>query len=205
MSTITRRGREKEIMIEMILAAAVDIATKEGFDQVSIRKIAGKIDYSPSIIYHYFKDKDEILNQVMEKGYKKILMAISSSKVTSITPEDKLKESTRNYIEAALNMPDEFFSVQTSRSEQTLKFTSSLFEGASRQKGALMILFQTIKEINEQSELDESTIELMAQTIVIATFGLIIKLIIEKDIDEKQKKRLIDHFLNNVLIKLASV
>ena len=66
-----RREREVEEMKELILSAASDIIASQGFDKLSIRKIAKKIEYSPSIIYHYFDDKEEILNVVMQKRKKR--------------------------------------------------------------------------------------------------------------------------------------
>lgn len=64
-----------------MISAAREIIAKEGFDNLSIRKIAKKIEYSPSIIYHYFKDKDDILNSVMKSGYMKIVNAVSKSDI----------------------------------------------------------------------------------------------------------------------------
>ena len=73
MSVENRRVREKEEMRELILTAASKIIADEGFEKLSIRKIASKIEYSPSVIYNYFTDKEEILNNVMHRGYKKIV------------------------------------------------------------------------------------------------------------------------------------
>ena len=53
-----RRKREIEEMRELILKAASEIMSSDGFDKLSIRKIARKIEYSPSIIYHYFDNKE---------------------------------------------------------------------------------------------------------------------------------------------------
>lgn len=47
---------------QAILDAAVEIGLEEGFDELSIRKITDKLGYSAAIVYHYFKDKQEILD-----------------------------------------------------------------------------------------------------------------------------------------------
>ena len=62
MGTNERKEKEREIRRELILNTAQEIISSEGIDNVSIRKIANKIEYSPAIIYYYFKDKDEIIN-----------------------------------------------------------------------------------------------------------------------------------------------
>ncbi|MDZ5017117.1 TetR family transcriptional regulator, partial [Clostridium perfringens] len=87
-----RRDREIEEMRELILSAANEIIALEGFEKLSIRKIAKKIEYSPAIIYHYFNDKEEIINNLMLKGYKKIVSAISSAETKSNSAEEKLIE-----------------------------------------------------------------------------------------------------------------
>jgi AcrR family transcriptional regulator len=195
-----RREREIEAMRELIISAAKEIIAKEGFDNLSIRKIANKIEYSPAIIYHYFKDKDEIMNFVMRNGYMQIVSAVTKSADEDLKPADRLKRMTMDYIEAALNMPDEFLVAQLNQSPHALKHTSSLYKGASREKPALAALFKCLKEI--YIKLDDDQIELKSQMIVVSTLGLIVKLIIEKDLDEEQRQKLIETFIEDVVSKI---
>ena len=204
MTIAKRREREVEEMKELILSAASDIIASEGFAKLSIRKIAKKIEYSPSIIYHYFNDKEEILNVVMQRGYKKIVSAVSSMKIESSTPEEKLIKMTRNYINVALSMPEEFMAAQLNQSKVALKHTSSLFKGASKEKLALAELYQCLKEIYKDKDVDEKTIELTAQMIVVSTLGLILKIIIEKDIGDEQRDNLINFYSNEIVLRIAN-
>lgn len=199
-----RREREIEEMKELILLAASEIIASEGFDKLSIRKIAKKIEYSPSIIYHYFKDKEEILNNVMQRGYKKIVSAVSSVTMESNSPEERLIQMTKNYIKAALNMPDEFMAAQLNQSKSALKHTASLFKGASKEKPALSVLYQCLQGIYKDKDIDENTIELTAQMIVVSTLGLIFKLIIEKDIGDEQRERLINFYSKEIVLRIAN-
>jgi len=195
-----RKEREREERRELILNAANDIITSEGFDNLSIRKIADRIEYSPAIIYHYFRDKDDIVNHLMKKGYKKIVDAVSSVQVLSVEPAQKLREMMRNYIDAALLMPDEYIAVQLNRAPGVLEYTSSLFEGASGKKPALRVLFQCLKEIYRDKDIDDSIIEMTAQVTATSTIGLIMRLIIEQDlISEGRKKKLIEQHIKITL------
>lgn len=205
MSIEKRREREKEEMRELILSAAGEIAALEGFENISIRKIAKKIEYSPSLIYHYFSDKDEIINNLMESGYKKIVTAISSGQIENKSPEARLVQMSKNYIEAALKMPQEFMAAQLNKSPQSLKHTASLYQGASNEKIALAKLYECVKEINKDKELDTSKIEITAQMIVVSSLGLIIKLIVEEGIDQEQRKALINYFSEEVVLKIAKI
>lgn len=200
----SRRQREKKEMKELILQAASDIIGTEGIEQLSIRKIARKIEYSPSIIYHYFKDKEEILNYVMQRGYKKIVTAVSSIDTEGLSPEKVLSKMTKNYIEAALAMPDEFMAAQLGDSIEALNHTSSLFKGASKKKPALSALFNCLKDIYKNEEIDENTIELTSQMITVSTLGLIVKLIVEKNIGDEQRHNLINFFSNEIVLRIAN-
>ncbi|OLS01608.1 TetR/AcrR family transcriptional regulator [Tissierella creatinophila] len=204
MTTEKRREREVEEMKELILSAASDIIASEGFDKLSIRKIAKKIEYSPSIIYHYFDDKEEILNVVIQRGYKKIVSAVSSMKIEGSVPEEKLVQMTQNYIKVALSMPEEFMAAQLNQSKVALKHTSSLFKGASKEKPALSALYQCLKEMYKDKDVDENTIELTAQMIVVSTLGLIFKIIIEKDISDEQRDNLISFYSNEIVLRMAN-
>lgn len=201
-----RREREIEGMRQLILSAASDIIASEGFDKLSIRKIAKKIEYSPSIIYHYFDDKEEISNIVMQRGYKKIVSAVSPVKMEGNSSEEKLTQITKNYIRAALSMPEEFMAAQLNQSKMALKHTSSLFEGASKEKPALSALYQCLEEIykDRNKDVDKNTIELTAQMIVVSTLGFIFKIIIEKDIGDGQREKLINFYSNEIVLRIAN-
>lgn len=205
MAISERREREKEEMKELILSTAAIIACSEGYDKISIRKIANKIEYSPSIIYHYFADKDEIINHLIQRGYKKIILAITSANLTCDSPEEQLKEMTKNYINAALKMPDEYMAAQLSKSPKTIKQTSLLFEGASNKKSIIGELCRCIKEINKDVDLTDRKCELISQLIIVSTMGLVLKLIVEKEIGEEQRNRLIECFANEIVLKIAKV
>src|SRR5262245_25466282 len=65
-----RQGREREAIRGAILDAARDLFVKEGYENVSIRKIAERIEYSPAAIYGYFSSKDDIFYALAEEGFR---------------------------------------------------------------------------------------------------------------------------------------
>ena len=62
-----RRAREKEELRKEIMDSARELFVKEGFDTVSMRKIAERIEYSPTTIYLYFQDKADLLDCIVEE------------------------------------------------------------------------------------------------------------------------------------------
>jgi hypothetical protein len=77
-----------------------------------------------------------------------------------------------------------------------LEHTSTLFEGATASKPALEMFFKLLKNLHKDKNLGDNFIELTTQIIWTSLFGLIIKLIIEKDaITNEQREKLIEHHL----------
>lgn len=73
MNTRARQEQEKENMRKMILEAAVKIIISEGYEKLSMRKIAEEIDYSPTTIYIYYKDKAQIVSDISSRIYREIV------------------------------------------------------------------------------------------------------------------------------------
>ncbi|SRR6266853_1334398 len=65
-----RQERDREAVRGSILDAARELFVSEGYRNVSIRKIAEKIEYSPAAIYGYFPSKDDIFYALAEDGFR---------------------------------------------------------------------------------------------------------------------------------------
>jgi AcrR family transcriptional regulator len=65
-----RQERDREAVRRAILDAARALFVAEGFHNVSIRKIAERIEYSPAAIYSYFPSKDDIFFALAEEGFR---------------------------------------------------------------------------------------------------------------------------------------
>lgn len=64
-----RQERDREAVHRAILDAARELFTAEGYNNVSIRKIAERIEYSPAAIYSYFPSKDDIFFSLADEGF----------------------------------------------------------------------------------------------------------------------------------------
>lgn len=199
-----RKEREKAEMREDILNAAREIVNSSGVDGISIRKIAGMIEYSPATIYHYFKNKEEIVEILIREDYRKILEALSSLNFSKITPEEKLIECSRSFILLAVQMGDAYKSIMLNDSATVLTHTSVLQQGASCERPAIALLCEVLQELPGFTEKDDAQVELTAQIIWSLAFGLSLRLIVEQ-VDDAQRQRLIDHAADFVLCALKNV
>jgi AcrR family transcriptional regulator len=72
MGTKERQDRERQAVTASILTAARELFVAEGYQSVSIRKIAERIEYSPAAIYSYFASKDDIFLALAEEGFNRL-------------------------------------------------------------------------------------------------------------------------------------
>ena len=101
-----RRERQRREVRGGILAAAREIAASEGWRAVTIRKIAGRIEYSPPVIYEHFESKDEILLELMYLGYAEQLGAVESARRKANTPEGAMLGIADAWMNFAFRSPD---------------------------------------------------------------------------------------------------
>jgi AcrR family transcriptional regulator len=72
MGTKERQDRERQAVTASILDAARDLFITEGYQSVSIRKIAERIEYSPAAIYSYYASKDDIFLALAAEGFHRL-------------------------------------------------------------------------------------------------------------------------------------
>jgi AcrR family transcriptional regulator len=100
-----RREREKEALRQVILDAARELFVKEGYENVSMRRIADKIEYSPTTIYLYFEDKASLLFAVCEETFAKLAKRMQSISRQKTDPIGSLKRGCRAYVRAQVPQP----------------------------------------------------------------------------------------------------
>jgi AcrR family transcriptional regulator len=80
MGSKERIQRQKEDTRKNILGAALHIVKQEGWNALSMRKIADVIEYTAPIIYEYFSNKEGILIELTRQGYIKLGAKIRAAK-----------------------------------------------------------------------------------------------------------------------------
>ena len=75
-----RRQREKQEVRDTILAASWKLVKDEGWESLSIRKIADAIEYSIPVIYDHFPSKEAILVEIGKDGFKLLSRKLERAK-----------------------------------------------------------------------------------------------------------------------------
>ncbi|MBH0781708.1 TetR/AcrR family transcriptional regulator [Nocardia bovistercoris] len=68
MSATTRRERERSARRRLIIDTAREMAEDQGWDAVTVRKLADQIEYSQPVLYSHFAGKSAIVSAVAEEG-----------------------------------------------------------------------------------------------------------------------------------------
>ncbi len=103
MDTLSRRHRHKSSLKRAILDAALQIIDQEGYQAITIRKIAGMIEYSAPTIYEYFENKEALLRELKKEWIKKMLELIQNIHATEQNPITALQSMATAYTHYALS------------------------------------------------------------------------------------------------------
>ncbi|HTD47477.1 MAG TPA: TetR/AcrR family transcriptional regulator, partial [bacterium] len=86
-----RRDRERLEMRQAILDSAREIAAKEGWQAVTIRRVAEKIEYSPPAIYEYFESKEALLEEEAREAFGIFLADLIAARDAHTDPRERLR------------------------------------------------------------------------------------------------------------------
>ena len=103
-----RKARQKKFLRQEILDAASELFVKEGYENVSMRRVAEKIEYSPTTIYLYFRDKAELLEQVCQDTFARLSHVLTRIQELPGDPVARLKRGLIAYIEFGLENPHHY-------------------------------------------------------------------------------------------------
>ena len=102
-----RHEREREAVSRSILDAARELFVTHGYQEVSIRKIADRIEYSPAAIYSYFPSKDDIFFALAEEGFR-LLFSYAQDGDEAMDPADRLRGMFWRYYQFSKDHPEYF-------------------------------------------------------------------------------------------------
>jgi AcrR family transcriptional regulator len=109
MSTKDRKERESAELRNKIVNAALRVFAEQGYGQVSMRKIAALIDYSPTTIYRFFKNKEELLQTIAAGTFGDLTAKFEMVKAEGSADQlGTLKNLVREYTIFCVDHPDMF-------------------------------------------------------------------------------------------------
>lgn len=100
-----RREQQKAELRSTILSTAAELFLEQGYDRFSLRQVAERIGYSPTTVYLYFQNKDDLLFQVVYEGFHRFSQQVIDALERIHDPLQRLKEVCRVYVSFGLEYP----------------------------------------------------------------------------------------------------
>ena len=185
-----RRAREKAELHRTIIETASRLVSEEGHENLTIRKLARAIEYSPRTIYLYFRDKEHLLHEIVEEGFRKTLeIRQNEPPREQLSPRELTEQRLRTHAEAALSNKNFY------RAVVTLLFEKNFSPGPAQRK----VIAQTREDIARLLGGDEHSEEEITDTAMIvfaAARGFALNLVnLEVQLSPERREKLIERFV----------
>ena len=193
-----RRAREKRELRGKILDAARDLFIREGYENVSMRRVAEAIEYSPTTIYLYFENKFELLFCLCEETFALLVRELEALHRECADPVVCLRQGLRAYVEFGLKSPNHYrvtFVSPPAHQEESSKYLTPNSMGMR----AFSFLSTLVGEAVRQGKFRRVDVAATSQTLWAAVHGITSLLITHPDFPWAERDLLIDHLIDTML------
>jgi AcrR family transcriptional regulator len=194
MGTTDRRQRHRASLRREILDAASQLFVEEGYHRLTMRRLAERIEYSPTTIYLYFKDKRELLGAVCEETFSRLAGKLERLQKTAGTPLGRLRDGLRTYIEFGLAHPNQYLVTFMSPNPG---MDAGSFEGSAGSR-AFDTLRQSVRACSENGDIHTADVEMTAQALWAGVHGVTSLFITMKGFPFVDRAALVDHTIDTL-------
>jgi AcrR family transcriptional regulator len=182
-----RRDQQKADLRQGILEAAAKLFEAKGYEGFSLRQVAEEIGYTPTTIYLYFKDKDDLLLHVAYDGFRQFGEILETAYRTKETPLERLNAIGWAYFEFAMSHPIHYRLMFMQRGE----FLQKKPKGYDSVVDSFGVLKRTVQEGMELGEMIPGNVEAHAALIWASVHGVVsLALVDQHGFDLEGAKRL---------------
>lgn len=211
MGTVERRERERNETRDKILAAARELFAKEGYEAVSMRKIAEAIEYSPTAIYVHFKDKRALMDELCRVDFGAMAQDFQYARAVD-DPIERLRVLGEGYVRFAVQQPNHFRLMFLTPGVHPKELTAEdIAQQGDPSQDGYAVLQTTVREGIEQRRFRpelEDDVELISQTFWAGVHGVASIQVIKHDDPwlelaplEKRVKVMIDALVRGMTVE----
>lgn len=174
MGTVERRERERVELKTRILDAARELFAQEGYEAVTMRRIAEKIEYSPTAIYFHFRDKLALLRELCDEDFG--ALAQEFQKIARIAdPIERLRRIGRAYVAFGLSHRNHYRLMFMTPHPEALRPEDSRLTRGNPEEDAYAFLKGTVAEAIAAGRLrpEYADVDLVSQMVWAGTHGVI--------------------------------
>lgn len=188
-----RRTAQKAALRREIMDAAAELFGAEGYENVSMRKIAQRIGYTPMAIYLYFKDKNELLDCICGEGFTQLYQSLERTKASHKDPVEVLHAAIKGSIDFALKHPHHYRATFLAR---------AWAKGSMPRRDAVRLRTRELLQELVANYLNEGAtakeIEIATQIVIIAINGFSALTIANPDFPWSPRAKVIDGLVETI-------
>lgn len=166
----SRRERERDALRTTILHEAGALFVELGYDQFSMRKVAARIGYSATTIYHHFQDKDALLLALLGEAFCSFRQTLDDATKSASDPLDKVVALGRAYIQYAQNNPVFYHLMFLRRPDYLIRREEELLRGTNNGVETLMA---AVAELQMAGYYQGHSVEAVANALWASTHGIV--------------------------------
>jgi len=171
MEASEKRATYKEEFLRKILDAARDLFVNEGYEKFSMGKLAKKTECSPTTIYRYFKDKDDLFFSICEEVAERFFADLTNIRTAHSDPLESLRQALLYLVVFGFNNPDEY-KVFFITGPQVYGNLDEFMEKESMARNSYFVFREIVKNCIVTGKLLEIDIDVLTQVLTVATRGL---------------------------------
>jgi AcrR family transcriptional regulator len=174
MGSKERRERVKLETRQLILDAARTLFTEKGFEAVTMRMIAQKIEYSPTAIYLHFADKVSLMRELAALDFHSLTDAVLKAQRVE-DPLERLRRCGRAYVKFAIEHPNPYRLLFMSNPPESAKDVFDHQNFDDPEQSAYAMLRENVRYAIEQQAFREDLVDAdqLAQLLWSGLHGLI--------------------------------
>ena len=201
MAVKDRRARQRRLLRQQILDAARELLVRDGYERLSMRRVAERIDYSPTAIYLHFKDKLELVFSLCEETFAKLVHELETLPEEFPDPLVQLRKGMKRYIDFGLKHPDHYLPafVLPPPPDMNPRRRKAMTSPESNGMKALGFLRDCIALGVKTKKLRKVDPDIAARSTWAALHGLTTLLIVHKDFPWGDREQVIDTLLDSLI------
>ncbi|MGB9734910.1 MAG: TetR/AcrR family transcriptional regulator [bacterium] len=200
---VNNKNKQKaDKMQNTIITAAIKVYAAKGMHGIRIADIAKEAKVSYGLVYHYFKNKEDVLNAIFAKSISIFLKAIENAATQEKSLEEKLNSITTFLFNACKEFPEFMYVIMfeviwTPKFLETRNFTS--FTRAFTIFEKMLIEYKQKGVLKENTDTTVSTYVFFGGLEMLLT-GIVLKAIpVDKpDMFKKLSSNFISQYLNGI-------
>ena len=197
MGVAERRARHRTSLRRDILDAASRLFVEAGYDRVTMRLVAERIEYSPTTIYLYFKDKAELFDAVCEESFSQLAAGLEQLRTAGLTPVGCLRAELKLYVDFGVAHPDHY-AVTLLRGPRSSPAVEAPVGGR-----AFDLLHEAVRACVESGDIRTPDSDVTARALWASVHGLTAFFVASRGISLVAQAALVDHTIDVLIAGLA--